>query len=321
MQYGIEYFKVYPGVYRGVVTSNKDPESRGRIQARIPQACVYEPLDVWIKPATQGSGVNRGMFWPPEVGDTVFISFAQGNPTRPEVYWGGWFGYPNNIPSVPEEFAYTNEKPETRGFATRMGHVLLFSDEADNERIELKWHRSAPADSAREDEKLTATRTLGDAASLSVKPDGSIELKDINETTILLDGDNRQIVITDVNENQITTTEDGIRITDNASNDILMDAAGKKTVITDANENSITMDGSGIVVKDKHGNEVILNSSGAEIKSTKVNIGKGADSPAMRHRDWEVWASTHTHPTAVGNSGPPVTPPTATIASTVVNVK
>jgi hypothetical protein len=321
MQYGLEYFKVYHGVYRGVVTDNKDPEQRGRIRARVPQVGIREALETWIKPATQGSGVNRGMFWPPEVGDTVFVSFAQGNAARPEVYWGGWFSYPSNVTSVPEEFPYTNEKPETRGFATRLGHVLLFSDEDGNERVELKWHRASPLDSAKSDETATANRDLGDAATLRFEPDGSIELKDINESTLRMDGDNKQIVITDVNENSIKTTDSGIEIRDLAENEVLLDAGGKKITVTDANSNKVTLDGAGITVADKNGNQVVLSASGATIKATAINLGNPATSPVMRHTDWLTWASTHTHPTPMGPSGPPLVPPTPTIASQVVKVQ
>jgi hypothetical protein len=321
MQYGLEYFKVYHGLYRGVVTDNKDPEERGRIRARIPQAGISTALETWIKPSQDGSGVNRGSFWPPEVGDTVFVSFAQGNPARPELYVGGWYSYPNDVTSVADEFAYTNEKPETRGFATRLGHVLLFSDEDGNERVELKWHRADSADAAKTDETATADRTTGEAATLSFKPDGSIELKDINESTILLDGTNQQIFVQDVNENKVVTTEGGIEIQDLAENKIVMDASDKSITVTDANSNTVLLDDAGIRVTDKHGNEVVLNRNGAEIKSSSVKIGDGADSPAMRHRDWYTWAVNHTHPTAVGNSGPPITPPTQSIASQVVKVK
>ncbi len=319
MQYGLEYFKVYHGVYRGIVTDNKDPEQRGRILARVPQVGLSEAPNVWIKPASQGAGVSRGMFWPPEVGDTVFVTFAQGNAARPEAYWGGWFSAPDDVSSVPEEFAYTNEKPETRGLVTRLGQMLLMSDEAGNERIVLQWHRSDPLDLALFDEKSSADRGSGDLAAMTFKPDGSIELKDINESTILLDGDNQQIVVTDVNQNTITTDSEGIAIKDLSENTLTLNGDGIE--IKDANSNTVILNGSGITVKDNNGNSVVLSRSGAEIKATAVKIGSGADAPAMRHTDWETWAKAHTHPTAVGPSGPPIVPPLPTIASQVVKVK
>lgn len=321
MQYGLEYFKVYPGVYRGVVTDNKDPEKRGRVQARVPQAGLSDAPDIWIKPASQGAGVDRGMFWPPEVGDTIFVTFAQGNASRPEAYWGGWFSAPDDKSSVPSEFEYTSDKPQTRGFVTRMGHLFLLSDEAGNERVVLQWHRPDVLDPARLIETQSADRTSGDVASLTFKPDGSIELLDINESSVLLDGDNRKIVIADVNGNTITTEAAGITIEDLRANQIKTNTFSAAIEITDANSNKVTMDASGIVVRDLFGNEVILSATGAAINSTAVTIGTGADSPPVRHIEWKLWAENHSHSTAVGNSGPPIIPPPDNIASTLVKVK
>jgi hypothetical protein len=126
-------------------------------------------------------------------------------------------------------------------------------------------------------------------------------------------------VVTDVNQNTITTDSSGITVKDLSDNTVTMSSDGVE--IADANSNTVMMNGSGITVKDSNGNEVVLSSSGAEIKATAVKIGSGADAPAMRHTDWELWAKAHTHPTAVGPSGPPIVPPLPTIASQVVKVK
>lgn len=285
MLYGLEYFKVYHGVYRGLVTRVDDPEERSRVQAYVPQVGQAKAPDVWIKPSMNGSGLQRGSFWPPEVGDTVYVSFANGDPSRPEFYLGGWYGYQNNTSDAPSEFAYVNGIPVARGFVTRMGHSLVFSDEDGNERIELRWHRAAAGDPARTTGQLSADRATGDAASLTFKPDGSVELTDINASKVTLSGDGRKIEIKDVNTN------------------------------------SILMDSTGIRIQDANGNSITMAAAGITIDGASINLGEGADSPAMRHIDWSTWESAHIHPTGVGPSGPAVPPPTPPIASRVVKLK
>jgi hypothetical protein len=228
--FGLEYFRVYPGLYRGIVTRNDDPDKRGRIQARVP--CVHSDApNIWIKPTHQGAGANRGSFWPPEVGDTVFVSFAQGKPGRPELYIGGWYGNPNGETEVPTELGYSGDYPDKRGFVTRMGHVLLFNDEEGNESIELIWNKADSGDEAFSDRTKTAARpgsasNGGGTAHLKFQSDGSIEIQDNNATSaqkITLNAEDGEIVVSDANGNIVTLNSSGARI-DSTAIDIGGDA-------------------------------------------------------------------------------------------------
>jgi hypothetical protein len=182
VQYGLEFYGVYPGLYRATVTRNDDPKKVGRIQARV--ASIHESApNVWIKPSMMGAGKNRGPFNPPEVGDSVFVSFAQGKPGRPEVYLGGWFGWPDDESEVPSELGYSGSHPDIRGVVTRMGHVILLSDADGDERVELIWNKPNSTDEAKTDRAKTATRPGsntqgGGTASLKFTPEGSVEITD-----------------------------------------------------------------------------------------------------------------------------------------------
>jgi hypothetical protein len=143
--HGLEFFNKYYGVYSGLVTRIDDPEGRGRIQAHVPEAAQDKAPNVWIAPAFMGAGFNRGAFFPPEVGDSVWVSFANGDPAAPEVYWGGWYGKED----VPDEYATTNlpigretaKVPRRRGIITRKGHRIVFTDEDGEEAVEIAWHK------------------------------------------------------------------------------------------------------------------------------------------------------------------------------------
>ena len=216
-QFGLEFYRVYPSLYRAVVTQNNDPENRGRIQAHV-ASIQEEASTAWIKSALMGAGPERGVFWPPEVGDTVYVLFAQGQPSRPECYFGGWFASPNQVSDVPSELKPAGS-PDVRGFVTRIGHVLLFSDASGDERVELLWNKANVTDAARTDRSKTAVRPGtatrgGGSASLKFKADGSVEILD-NATPnqkITLDSTTKQIVVQDANGNKVTLSATGVKI-------------------------------------------------------------------------------------------------------------
>jgi len=216
-RYGIEFYRVYPGLYRAVVTANNDPRGQGRIQAHVP-SMQERAMTVWIKPAMLGAGAGRGVFWPPEVGDPVFVSFAQGQPSRPECYVGGWFGYRGGSSDVPEDLGYSGDYPDIRGMVTRMGHKLIFSDADGDERIEIVWNKASTSDEAKTDRTKTAgegdNTQGGGNASIKFTPDGSIEITDNANPaqTIKTNATQGTIEVADKNGNKVVLSAAGARI-------------------------------------------------------------------------------------------------------------
>lgn len=216
-RYGIEFYRVYPGLYRGLVTRNDDPRKQGRIQVHVP--CMQETApDIWIKAAMIGAGDGRGVFWPPEVGDPVYVSFAQGQPDRPECYIGGWYGYRNGTPDVPEGLGYSEDYADIRGLVTRMGHKLIFSDAEGDERVEIIWNKPDSTDEAKRDRTKTAGAGSvsggGGSASIKFRPNGSIEITDgANPAqTIKMDAQTGTIEIADKSGNKVTLSSTGAKV-------------------------------------------------------------------------------------------------------------
>jgi uncharacterized protein involved in type VI secretion and phage assembly len=216
-RYGIEFYRVYPGLYRGIVTRNDDPQQQGRVQIHV-AAMQDDAPDLWVKAATTGAGDGRGVFWPPEVGDPVFVSFAQGQPGRPECYIGGWFARRDDSSDVPDAFGYSEGYPDKRGLVTRMGHKLVFSDAEDDERVELVWNKADTEDDARTDRTKTAATGAvargGGSASIRFTPDGSIEITDNANPnqTIKLDAGSGEIEIADKSGNKVVLSSTGAKI-------------------------------------------------------------------------------------------------------------
>jgi uncharacterized protein involved in type VI secretion and phage assembly len=167
--HGLEYFKKYYGVYRGTVSDNKDPENRGRIQAHVPAVGQQFAVNVWIDPAFPGAGLDRGMFWPPHVGDSVRVCFDQGDPSKPCTYWGGWFG----AEDLPSEFdSGKGETPVKRGFITRGGHSIVFDDTEGSQSLKITWRKLSEGDEL----KTPARSDEGDTVAQLSFVDGGIEL-------------------------------------------------------------------------------------------------------------------------------------------------
>ena len=99
---GIEDYRRYYGIYRAIVTDNADPEQRGRVQLSVPVMGLTKPINIWVDPSFIGAGEQRGMFWPPEIGDPIRTNFERGASGKPVVYFSGWYG----TSDLPSEFAY-----------------------------------------------------------------------------------------------------------------------------------------------------------------------------------------------------------------------
>ena len=90
----------YSIFYRGTVVDNNDPLNLGRVRVRVPQiygseqqrdSDIYTPTYAipWATSAIMsGAGNNTGSFLIPNIGDTVFITFENGDSRLP-MYFGG----------------------------------------------------------------------------------------------------------------------------------------------------------------------------------------------------------------------------------------
>jgi len=213
MTYGIERLSIFPGLYRAVVVRTDDPEERGRIQVRVPTVSgAVNTINVWVKPAIMGAGLKRGWFWPPDEGDVVYVSFRQGHPGKPELYFGGFYGRPDDETDVADELGYGgNGLPERRGLRTRAGHYFVFNDTAGEEAIELVWNQ--PDDNP--DDRAT-TASAGTQMSMKFTKDGMVIFTDKAAQKVTLDGANKKVVVEDANGNVLTLDSNGVTVKSDA---------------------------------------------------------------------------------------------------------
>lgn len=84
----------YFGKYRGLVTDNADPTSRGRIKVKVP--AVLGELEVWAMPCVPYAGDGVGFYSLPEPDAGVWIEFEAGDPSYP--IWTGCFWADGELP-------------------------------------------------------------------------------------------------------------------------------------------------------------------------------------------------------------------------------
>jgi uncharacterized protein involved in type VI secretion and phage assembly len=109
------------GKYRGLVSNTRDPENRGRIQAKVPG--IYgDTLSPWALPCLPFGGGDLGLFVLPPEGSNVWIEFEGGNLEYP--IWSGCFWQSNG--DMPQELQPAPEQKVL--LKTPGGHMLLLDD-------------------------------------------------------------------------------------------------------------------------------------------------------------------------------------------------
>ncbi len=241
------------GKYRATVIDNQDPEKRGRLKLRIPSVLGDQDTD-WALPCLPYGGADQqGMFMVPEIDAQMWVEFEEGDIHRP--IWVGTFWQQES--DVPEDAS--KEEPTTRLFQTKSGHILQFDDEDGEEQFRL-FH---PAD-----------------AEIIIDKNGSISLTDTSGALLIMDAENKEIILEDANGNIMTMNDSGTKVEDSNGNIIEMAAAG------------ITAEAPKIVVK---GGQVHLGDEGGE--------------PVIKGQSFLSMFATHIHtvaPVVGGPTSPPI---------------
>lgn len=111
----------YFGKYRGVVTDNSDPTSRGRVKVRVP--AVLGDLESWAMPCVPYAGDGVGTYMVPESGTGVWVEFEAGDPSYP--IWTGCFWGDNELPS---DESGTSATPPLKIIRSEQGLMVTLDD-------------------------------------------------------------------------------------------------------------------------------------------------------------------------------------------------
>lgn len=115
---GLESFRRYYSVYRGVVVNNEDDMNMNRLKVHVPE--VNGGITGWAFPRGQHGSTGDGFkYFQPQIGDVVYVTFEYGDPTKPLWEYHGWaYG------QMPSQLRDT----KTMGIVTPSGNYILLDD-------------------------------------------------------------------------------------------------------------------------------------------------------------------------------------------------
>jgi uncharacterized protein involved in type VI secretion and phage assembly len=138
------------GVVVGIVTNNVDDQGGYRVKVRfpwLPNGGSDGEESYWCRISTFMAGPDRGAFWLPEVNDEVLVAFDHGDLQYGFIIGALWNGsdktvYSNKDASGDLKTAgFTGKveakKNDLRAVRSRIGHQLVFNDNADEPRVAL----------------------------------------------------------------------------------------------------------------------------------------------------------------------------------------
>ena len=116
------------GVTVGIVTNNQDPKNLGRVKVKYPWLSELEESH-WARVLTPMAGMDRGIYFLPEVEDEVLLAFEQGDINFPYILGALWNG--KDTPPAKNEDGKNNQ----RVIKSRSGHQIIFDDTKGEEQI------------------------------------------------------------------------------------------------------------------------------------------------------------------------------------------
>ena len=180
----------YYSLYGGEVVANSDDEqAQSRVCVKVGILGVGKtgenkefdpsPISRLALPPSTYAGKDHGMYFPPEIGNAVWVSFDHGDPDHPRVHGSWWRNKDPNLAAsgseIPAEFRLDKDgvevkgPPIRRGIKTKFGHGLIFSDEEASPYVAIWSGESTTADDQVTDFKAATVKqqiTLSDATGI-----------------------------------------------------------------------------------------------------------------------------------------------------------
>lgn len=186
-RFGMEYFGLYYGVYRGIVVSVEDadnegnPDPQGRIHVRVPAIGDADTVSRLAYPRAMSAGSGFGFKDVPKVGDQVYVEFEFGNPDMP-LWSGGWWAK-NELPDSLKSLL-------ARGWVTPGGHELVFVEDEGSTEVRLKH---------------------ANGASIVIDHDGNMTISNVGSKKVTVgSGSNENAVLGDTLKSLLEQTLDAV---------------------------------------------------------------------------------------------------------------
>jgi hypothetical protein len=307
LDYGLEYFGRFYGIYIGKVFSNADPGGMGRIMVSVPSVSGKNILGNPARPTSPYAGKDHGIYFPPEKDEMVLVWFENGDPRFPWYIGGFWTsddeaGESQDSSELPEEFRCKSQPgkdwkgKQEDGKAPTIRGIKILNIDGDKSFL-LTFDRT------KDEENIKLIHP--ELSQMEFDKDGSIIVKDTNENQIFLDTPNKEIVITNI-----------------ASNENIITLKGESITIEHKGGSKITMQGGDITIESddnlfvKNGTKVDVETKEVEVKADSILLGGGAAEKMVLGNVFKSWVDNHInsvfnmhiHGTGMGPTSPPQVP-------------
>jgi len=129
-KFGLEEYGRYYSCYRGYVADNNDPEYMGRLKVNVPEIHGKGVPNYWAWSKGIYAGNQEGFYVIPKKGDSIWVSFEAGDPSKPVWEYGWW---------AKKESPETGRvKDQTNSVFQSGGHRLEFDSKEERVRITNK---------------------------------------------------------------------------------------------------------------------------------------------------------------------------------------
>lgn len=169
-------FPSIPGVVTAVVSSNKDPENKGRVQLAFPWLDDSYVSD-WVRTSQIDAGDDHGFLFIPEVNSEVLVGFAHGNPAYPYVI-GGLYNGNDKAHEYGGTIDDSTGAVNNRSIRSRSKHSLWFNDTSGQEAITLQTGKS---------ECSIILKAAPDPTTVTIDSKGNVEIKGAQDVTVSAD--------------------------------------------------------------------------------------------------------------------------------------
>lgn len=146
-KFGFEnIFRRYYSIYTAQVVDNLDPEDRGRVKVVVPDILDDKELTEWAEPQLPTSGKDEnasssrtggkfGSWFPPKIGDFIWVQFRMGDLRNPVYMHGGWW-------ADQEKPDFLSDDRKNAIFISRYGHEITVDETEGKAKINIQSNKN-----------------------------------------------------------------------------------------------------------------------------------------------------------------------------------